>query len=368
LFSVAVLVFFQILAYFYYTLFLGFNRAARWGMGQVVRGWASLVLLFVGYHLAGLRGAFLGYLVAEIMVLAIGIIWARPFNIRPIMIPDWSGLAPYLRFGLIFFASDLLMATFQRGGQTLVRGVTGDYTQVGFFGAAYNIYITLATILPQLTLAFLPLLSSFLIRGRLGDIREWAERLHKWLAIGGMLVLFAVLMLGDNLVPLMLGSAFRPMVIHLLILTMALPLFALITVGRLLTMVWDRPGIALETAAVQLAVFFSLGIWFIARQGSLGGCLAVLGSTAVSGLYMTCRLRSVMRYSLRMWAWVIAFGGFFFPLVWLRSTWMMNTVLYGSFIAGYTGMLIFTRVLTRDEVNTLWRFVRAGRIRLEPTP
>jgi O-antigen/teichoic acid export membrane protein len=360
------MVFAQVLVYFYYTFFLGINRAAHWGMGQVIRGWASFALLLIGYRLAGLLGAFLGLLIAELIVLAVGLWWARPHRLRPILWPDWNSLAPCFRFGLIFFIGDLLIATNQRSGQALVAAVTGDYVQVGYFGAAHNIFITVALILPQLALAFLPLLSSLSAQGRLNDLKEWIERLLKWLAVLGMLVVFAVLLLGDDLIPLVLGEAFRPMVFNLLILTLALPLWALITVARVLAMVWNRPGIALEAAAIQMTAFFSLGGWFIARQASLGGCLAVLAAMTLSGMYITWRMKRVMPYSVRSWMSVIVLGGLFAPLVWLRSNWMTNSALFALFLLGYGGLLLLTRTVSRMEMISLWRVVRWKRMPIEP--
>src|SRR5262249_52484699 len=40
-----------------FAFFLGLNRAARWGMGEMARQWASLLFILAGTALLGLRGA-----------------------------------------------------------------------------------------------------------------------------------------------------------------------------------------------------------------------------------------------------------------------------------------------------------------------
>ena len=63
----------------FFTLFLGLNQAARWGMGEILRHWFILVLVIIGFYLASLQGAFLGLLLTELIVLSIGVWWGKPY-------------------------------------------------------------------------------------------------------------------------------------------------------------------------------------------------------------------------------------------------------------------------------------------------
>ena len=65
-------------------------------------------------------------------------------------------LTPYLRFGLIFLIFNLLSAAFQCSGEVLVRLFYPDYVQVAYFGLANNVYLTIAAVIPQFTIAFAP--------------------------------------------------------------------------------------------------------------------------------------------------------------------------------------------------------------------
>ncbi len=51
---------FRAAAHPFFTLFLGLNQAARWGMGEILRHWFILVLVIIGFYLASLQRGFPG--------------------------------------------------------------------------------------------------------------------------------------------------------------------------------------------------------------------------------------------------------------------------------------------------------------------
>ncbi len=347
-------IFVQALSQLYFSLFLGLNQGARWGMGLVIRGWASLILLLPGFYLGGLRGACLGLLLAELVVLSSGAWWARAHLARHRPRTDLGELAPYFRFWLVFFANDLLFTAFQYSGPSMVRAISGDYTQVAYFGVAYSVFRTAAVLLPQLTLSFAPLLLSLLAAGHFEAIRNWVERLLKWVALVGVLIVSGVLLLGDDLIPAILGSAYRPVVANLVPLSLTVLVLGLINVARLLAVVYDQPGVVAWASGLRLAVFWSLGLPLVAWLGGAGGCLAVLIASTLHGLYATWRMRRVaLAYSLWSWALVIALGGLFLPLVWLRASPPVNAALYGLFVAGYAALLLAFRLVTPGEIAAI---------------
>ena len=105
-------------------------------------------------------------------------------------------LSPYLRIGTYFAAGNLLLALVHRSGETLVRLATDDYVQVGFYGAAYSIYLTGANALWQFGLAFAPHLVALLHRGDRQRVVVLVERLLKWMTIGAALCTLAVVSSG----------------------------------------------------------------------------------------------------------------------------------------------------------------------------
>ncbi|MDF1551818.1 MAG: lipopolysaccharide biosynthesis protein [Deferrisomatales bacterium] len=360
LFWVACAVGVQSVTRLFFSLFLGLNRAALWGMGQVVRGWTVLALLVPGYLWGGLQGACLGLLAAELVVLALGLWWARPHLAfaRPRL--DVWRLAPYLRFGLTVFASQLLVAGAQRSGDALVRVVSGDYQQVGFFGLAYSVYMILALAVSQVTWSFMPLFTSLLARQRPDLLCAWVERLLKGLAVAGVLAVYGLLFLGDDLVPLVFGEVYRPVGANLVPLTASLLLLALTNVGGLLALVYERPRVALKAAALQLVAFWALAPVLIAWQGGWGACLAVCIATAVDAVYFSRTVGRQAAYSLRGWWLAIAWAALFLPVLALRGSWGVNAGLFGVFVAAYYGTLRWRQVLTPGEISAVMEVIRRG--------
>jgi O-antigen/teichoic acid export membrane protein len=344
----------------FFSLFLGLSRAALWGMERVARGWLVLGMLVPGFLLGGLAGACLALLLTEVAVLGLGIWWARPHLavVRPRL--DLWRLGPYLRFGLTIFASQLLLAAAQRSGDALVKQFSGDYRQVGFYGLGFSVYMILSLVTSQVTWSFVPLLTAYLTEQRTDLLRSWTERLLKGLTVGGVLVVFGQLFLGEHLVPVVFGAAYQPVAANLVPLTVSVLVLAPIDIGRLLTLVFERPLAALVAAAIQLAAFWVLAPGLIAWQGSWGGCLAVLLSTGLGAVYLTRAMRREVAYSTRGWWLTIAWASLFLPMLALRGTLGVNVGLFCAFVVAYYGILRWRGVLTAGEISAVLKTIRRG--------
>jgi O-antigen/teichoic acid export membrane protein len=343
----------------FFSLFLGLNQAARWGMNDIIHRWSSLVFLLIGFYLAGLHGACLGLFVAELIVLFVGAWWGRSYISWSEIRLDIRFLMPYLRFGLFFYVSHLMIAASNHSGAALVRFFYGDYVQVSYFSLAFSGFLTAAVAIPHLTLAFASFMTTLLGQGRTEELRDWTEHLIKWLAAAGVLVVFGVLLLGNDLIPLILGPIYRPVSINLLPLSLALFPIVLSSVTSLLSLIYNRPKVTLFSSGIRLAAFWGFGIPLIAWWGSFGACLAVLTAASLSAGYSTWRMQTSLPYSLQRWLWAIGLGGLFIPLAWLRSTLAVNLVLYGLFILGYLASLFLLRVITKGEVKGIWQAIHS---------
>jgi stage V sporulation protein B len=343
----------------FFTLFLGLNQAALWGMGEIFRHGLTIVTVIVGFYLNGLQGACLGLFLTELVVLFIGIGWGKSYLSWKDLRLDLRYLLPYLRFGLMFFAFNLLTTAFQYSGEILIRFFYPDYAQVAYFGLAYHVFHTVSLFIPQLTLAFAPFMITLLAQGETKILKQWIEQLIKWLTVGGVIVFFSVLLLGNNLVLLVLGAAYQPVAINLLPLSLMLCVQVLSNVGILLTIVYNCPKIALMAAGVRVVAMLVFGPLLIARWGSWGGCLAVLAASLIFAGYLTWRMQGIVTYSLQKWALAIALGLPFLSLLVWQSSWLVNVVLYGIFVIGYCTLLILLRFITLSEVVAVWRALRS---------
>jgi len=352
-------IFIRAVSHLIFSLFLGLNQAGRWGMDETVRRWLWLILMVPGFSLGGLRGACLGMLLAEVAVLALGLWWARAHFSWSNLRLNLGSMTPVLGFGLIFFAGDLIVSAFDHSGELMVRTISKDYVQVGYFGLAYTIYLNCYVILMTFTQAFVPLLGILLAKEERETIKVWVERLIKGLGMCGVVAVFAVLLMGEELVPLILGSAYRPVAANLVPMMLTLVAQALSSTGYVLALTFSRPGTALGAAGLKFAAFWALGPLFVHWWGSMGGCLAVLAATILHAVYITWRMRAVTFYDLRDYALVAGLGGLLLPLVWLKSSWSLNLTLFAGFLLIYGMLLFLLKVISCEEIGAAWRVFKS---------
>jgi len=343
----------------FFTLFLGLNRAALWGMGEIFRHGLTIVTVLVGFYLSGLQGAFLGLLLTECVVLSIGIGWGRSYLSWKDLCLDLRYLLPYLHFGFMYFVSSLLAVAFSRSGEVLIRFFYPDYAQVAYYGLAFDVFHTVSVFIPQLTWAFAPFMVTLLARGETKILTQWIEQLIKWLTAAGVIAFFSVLLLGKDLVPLVLGAAYQPVTTNLIILFITLWVQVLVHVATLLTLVYNRPKIAVVASGVRFVGMLIFGPFLITRWGSWGACLAVLAASLICAGYYTWRIQEIVTFPLKKWGLAIALGFPFIVLLWWQSSWIVNVGLYAIFVVGYCTLLLVLRFMTFSEMVALWRAFRS---------
>jgi O-antigen/teichoic acid export membrane protein len=343
-----------------FSLFLGLNQAARWGSRDVLGRLLSIPLLILFFNLGGLPGACLGLLLTEGFILILGIWWGRPYLSRSHMHLDLHFLYPYLQFGLFFFISHLTNAAIQNGGGVLIRMLNPDYTQVSYFELAQKIFLTASLAYPQFSLSFVPLMTILLKKDKKDTLQQWAEQLLKWLTVGGVGIMFSFLLLGEDLVRMILGRAYQPVATNILPLSVAFFFLALSSVSNLITLVYEKPRVALSASILRLAVFWGSGFFFVTFWGSFGGCLAILTASIFYASYLTWRTQAYLSFSFKRCIFATGSGAFFLPLILLRSSLPVNLALFIFFLMGYMVLLFLFRIITWAEVRTLGQTIASG--------
>jgi O-antigen/teichoic acid export membrane protein len=341
-----------------FSLFLGLNQAARWGLGELLRRGLILAGVLVGYPAAGLTGACAGFLAANVIVLVIGLFGARDYLVPAALDLRRMYLAPYLRTGTSFAAGNLLLTLAQQSGETVVRLATASYAQVGFYGAAHSIYTTGAHALWQAAISFGPMLVGLGAAGRIDAVGLWLARLLKTMCVAATAASLTAVFLAADLVPLVLGREFGAVTAVVLPLAFALLPLSVGSVGRLAALVADRPGLSATAAAAELVTFWGLGAALSSRYGAAGMAIAAGAGTTVYALVIVWRARAALPFSLRGGALAVALALPVLPLVYFRGTLATNAGLLALSLVVYTALLVWQRVITPDELRALQRAAR----------
>jgi len=360
LITMAIIVLVRSWTFPFFNLLLGLNQAARWGSRDVLGRLLSIPLLILFFYLGGLPGACLGLLLTEVFILILGMWWGRSYLSRPYMHLDLHFLSPYLRFGLLFFISHLTSTALQHSGGVLVRTLNPDYTQVSYFELAQKIFITASFAYPQFSLSFVPHMTMLFKKGKTEILNQWIEQLLRWLTVAGVAIAFSFLIFGEDLVRLILGKAYLPVATNLLPLSLAFFFLALGSVSNLLTLIYERPKVALAGSILRLAVFWGFGFPLITFWGSFGGCIALLVASIFYSGYLTWRIQIHFPYSLRNWIFATGSGAIFLPLLWFRSSLSVNVGLLIFFLIGYMVILFLFRIITWSEIRALGQTIASG--------
>lgn len=344
----------------------GLNHSARWGLSQTLRGWLSLGGLLVGYHAAGLRGAAAGLLASELLVLALNVRWALPYVgwLRPRA--DVKALRPYVSLALVFAAAELVATSARNSGESIMRLLHLPYESIGQFGLAYNIAGMGTAALSQVVFSFLPLAVCSSRASDLDGLQALLQGVLKTLTALGMLVLYAALLLGPVLIPAAVGAGFGPVAVLLVPMSLLLLATPLGSVGRLGSILSDRPRIALVADVVQLACYWGLGVPLALCRQALGLSVAapIAALIAVGYIYLALgalRRGSEWGWALRSWASVVALGLCALPLCLLPTDGAGRWLLWGFISATYAGALFATRLFTLQQVRVLLALLRPRR-------
>jgi O-antigen/teichoic acid export membrane protein len=336
-----------------YTLFLGLNRAALWGMAETVRRTLMVPGVWAGYALAGLRGACVAMLCIELAVLLLGLAWGREYFSWARLRIDRPFLKPYLRFSSAFLVSNILLVLFQQGGAPLLHLLTGGFAHAGFYAIAFSVYLTVAQAVWRLISGFGAFFSSLRIRGEEEALAAWVERLLKLLGASAVLAVAAASALAPTLVPLFLGPEFEPVAAQLVLLAFAGLAYGPGAIARILVVAYHRPRVSIIGAALQLVVFVALCTILVPYDANWGASVAALAATSVFAVNGVWSMRSVLRFSLWPWGKVTLLGAACSPVVWL---WDAGGFLrFSLFAAAFVGALLATQVVTLREFQELRR-------------
>jgi len=358
---VAIIMVIRTLDHLLFDFFLGLNQPARWVSGGMFRQWLYLGFVILGFLLGDLMGSFLGIFTAEILLLIIGIRWTRSLITWSPLNNQSMDIRSHLCFGRSYYVSTLLLATFQRCGEVMIQMRTHNYAEVGFFNLSFSLYILISLMISQITFAFIPIFIKFRSSNQSETLKIWIERIIKALTISSMLLVFGLLTLGSDLIPLLLGNSYKPVAANLVPLAATFLPVALNRIGYILTIIYERPKEILYASSIRIVIFWIVGFPLIGHFGSFGACLAILVASVAFGLYLTIRMRATLHYSLKPWFSTIGIGVFFLPLLLFKSTLGVNGLLYVVTITGYLTILFHYRIFTIEELSSIWKTIRSGK-------
>jgi O-antigen/teichoic acid export membrane protein len=169
------------------------------------------------------------------------------------------------------------------------------------------------------------------------------------------------LLLGRDVIPLVLGRAYGPVVPNMIALATAMLLLPLLHVCSLLSLTHDRPGTLLKAALLRLLFFWALGLPLVIRWGSLGACISICVAFVVQAVYFIIKNREEVGPAFVRWVIVVVAGLLFLPLAWLRSSPGVDVALFFVAAGGFLLVLRGLGVVSTRELAVVYRSLVTAR-------
>jgi O-antigen/teichoic acid export membrane protein len=344
-----------------YQLFYGLNALGKWLSQDALARPALLFLLLLIFWSGreSLEWATLALLVTQLGFLMVGVFWARSFFTLDRLAFHGPSLFSHLRFGLSFFAANVLLMAMWRGGEALVAAFSPEIAEVAFFNVANSVAFAFSALIGELTVILTPSLTTLHLLGKEDQMNGWLAYSLKYLTIVSFLFLFAVYALGEWLVGRILGEQYLPVVDNLKMFAIGLLPLAFVRTGISLATVYKQPRKVLWVTAAALATFVLASALLIPHAGSYGAASAIALALACAAVitYYQFPLAPVLSQA-RFWPLVLlgllASGILFLPHLASIPSGMLA-------LAIYVVLLFLGRVISTREIRQISQARRTSR-------
>jgi O-antigen/teichoic acid export membrane protein len=342
-----------------YGLLFGLNRQSLCAARDPLRRAASVCLIIALFHLFGLSGAIFSVVLVEGLLLIIYLTFVGRYVSFQELTPKWSYVAPFLRYGFLFYLSAGATSLWQRLGNTLIGQLRGDFRQIALYDLSNQMFLTATSFTLFVILALAPTFTRLRLEGKEGKLIDWSRRILTYNEIGCVCAVAAWLLLGPELIPILIGRQYDGLYANVAVLLCAAFPTVVIQLGLALAIAYAEPIWYFVAVCTGVVSFVVTSLITIPANGSLGCSIATLVSCICCALVMGFRYRANMRKSLGPALKSIALGAVLLVPCWLlRGRADRNALLLLGFLATYGSALFLTRVIIRAEVEQLWAALR----------
>ncbi|MHB1131399.1 MAG: oligosaccharide flippase family protein [Chloroflexota bacterium] len=343
------------------SLLFGLNELGKHSLREPLRRALTLALLLLFFHFYGLLGALVAVLLAEFTIGLLYVAWTHRYLrlARPEL--DLAFLLPYLKFGVALYLSLALFALWQRAGNPLIQYFTGSPTEVAVFDIPSQMFLV-TTMLTMLVInSLMPIFTVLLAGGKADKVIAWSALIFKYLSILAVLGAATFALVGDDLVPLLLGPGFEGVYRNGSVLLLGTFPMIVAQLGYLFTILGRTPRRYLGALALALLAFLVFAAVLIPPLGALGCSIALVLSCLLLALVVfAVLLPRELRAQLTGGVRAVLLGLVFVPALAARFGLLAELALLLGLSLLYLVLLFATGTMRLAELRDLARAVRQG--------
>lgn len=352
LFGIVVLTSFTLVAD---AVFMGFERmefSSLIGIGEgIARLIASVYCLYAGFGFVSLIWVMLIFRVVAVFLYALSI-WHVILEKRFFFKFSKVFIRQLISASKIFIGTSLCSTILSRVDFVLLSKIK-DFSELGFYTAAYRILETIVLFTTVINFSAFPLLSR-LHQSSESSFKETARRLVKYMAIASFLIAGLMIIYAEPVIELIYSKRYAPSVVSLQILALALIFMSLDQVLAAVFVASNKQALDLAVLFRGVLIYIAFLFWLIPPLGFYGASLATAASMAIQLIIRWAYLnKNILKMNLvrEMWkplfavltALVLAQGLHFIP--WVAAALIMAGV--------YFGLLFLLKVIDSNDFSFL---------------
>lgn len=332
-------------------LFYALNSTGKW----VFRESTSRLLLVIFIILSddfSINNALAIMTFLEIMYFCLLSFWGRHLFIFHRYGIKISYLIPYLKFGLMFFMSNLLMLIVWRSGEILILEMSNSSTaEIAYFNLANAIVMAFSSLLAQLFVFVIPSITSFHVVGDDDSKDLWLILTLKYTLFIAFSILLVTLCLSNIVIVSILGIEFFPVVINLHILILCLVPISIVKMSTSMAIVNKKTVDNLYIGLITFFAFIISAILLIPKYNAIGASISVLISSYTGACFSYYKFK-LGKYFNTGRIWELLFSGIIATLsifVTPYTIWIDIIVAISLFLL----LLSVLKVITFNEIRSL---------------
>jgi O-antigen/teichoic acid export membrane protein len=346
------------LAYFFGTVsmscsqfFFGLNRIGLWLFHDSSSRLLLVLILALYWREFDLRYTVHTLAGIEFVLACLALFWSRRYFSLRASIQQLSTFLTHLKFGLAFFASNLLLMVIWRSGEIMIVAFSGETEQVAFYNLASAIFLAFNALFAQIGSLLIPSVSAMHTSGRHEMKDQWLSFSLKYLTVTIFLALIVISAVGEPVLALLLGQGFSEVTDNLYIITISLVPLSIVNLGFTTAVIHGQLRGTVIMTSLALLVFLVCAVLLTPEYGARGVSVSVTVSAFVAAAFAYRYFRLAAITAMAGYWKIVAMGFVLLGFVMFSGYPLIITGVVALVV--FAGLLLLFRIVLFSELLVL---------------
>ena len=197
----------------------------------------------------------------------------------------------HLKFGLAFFASNLLLMVAWRSGELLISFYTGVSEQVAYYHLSNSMFLALTVLFGQVATVLTPSINTLHSLGEHKERDQWLRLMFVYLTVAAVFVLVVINSIGQPVLLLLLGPGFSEVTANLSIILISIIPLNVVRLGYTVALVHTKTRDNFLVACVAMFSFIFSAVILIPMMAAKGASFSVVISSFAAAAFSFHRFR-----------------------------------------------------------------------------